>query len=557
MTRAGINGGRRPRTTRAAAAVAAGLALTLAACSGGGGDGGDATEEQRTGAMEGYAAGDQFTASEPLELSILWTDWPEVTVKDEWQFFDLLKEQTNVTLETTHIPLSDHLEKRSLLISAGDAPDIIPLVYTGEEEQFAASGAVVPLSKYLDEMPHFQKYVEEWDLQEMVDNLRQEDGELYMLPGFQEVSVPMFTLLVRKDKFDELGIEMPDTWEDFREAFVKLKEAYPDSYPLQDGFQGNSLLNYAARGFGTQAGWGFGDGMQWDEEKGEFEYAATSEEYKEMVEYFHGLVQDGLFDPDSFTVQDQEAVERVERLISEGKAFAGSGASGTAIEWGQALDATVGPGNHEVVQIPPPAGPAGALVEPRNFWHGFMITKDAESKPYFTALLQFLDWMYYSPEARDMLRWGVEGETYTKSGDEYTLDAEHRLDTFNLNPGAPTDIQKDLGFSTFLAEATESRALKESYSTDQAVEYIDAVLSTRTPTDPLPPAPLSEADLEQASLLGTPLKDSVDTATLRFILGERPLSEWDAFVAELESKGLQQYVDLYNGARERFAESNG
>lgn len=556
MTRVGNYGGRRPRSTRAAAAVAAALALSLAACGSGGGDG-DAADAGTTGAMEDYAAGDQFEATEPVEFSILWTDWPEVTVKDSWEFFDVLKERTNVDLKTTHIPLSDHLEKRSLLISAGDAPEIIPLVYTGEEKQFAASGSVVALSKYLDQMPHFQKYVEEWDLQEMVDNLRQEDGELYMLPGFQEVSVPMFTLLVRKDKFDELGIEMPDTWDEYREAFLKLKAAYPDSYPLQDGFQGQSLLNYAARSFGTQAGWGFGDGMQWDEDAGELEYAATSDEYKEMVEYFHGLVQDGLLHPDSFTVQDQEAVERVERLISEGKAFAGSGASGTAIEWSQALDATVGAGSYEVVQVPPPAGPAGDLVEPRNFWHGFMITKEAESKPHFTALLQFLDWLYYSPEARDMLRWGVEGETYTKSGDEYTLNPEYRLDIFNLNPGAPTDIQKDLGWSTFLAEATESRALKESYATDQAVEYIDQVLSTRTPTDPNPPAPLSEADLEQAALLGTPLKDAVDTATLRFILGERPLSEWDAYVAELEAKGLQQYVDLYNTARERFAENNG
>jgi len=531
-------------------------ALALAACGSGGGDDG-AGEGGTTGAMESYAAGDQFTATEPLELSILWTDWPEVTVKDSWEFFDLLKERTNVTLETTHIPLSDHLEKRSLLISAGDAPEIIPLVYTGEEEQFAASGAVVALSKYLDQMPHFQKYVKDWDLEGMVDNLRQEDGELYMLPGFQEVSVPMFTLLVRKDKFDELGIEMPDTWDEYREAFLKLKAAYPNSYPLQDGFQGNSLINFAARGFGTQAGWGFGDGMQWDADAEAFEYAATSDEYKEMVEYFNGLVTDGLLDPDSFTVQDQEAVERVERLISEGNAFAGSGASGTAIEWSQALDTTVGAGNYEIVQVPPPAGPAGDLVEPRNFWHGFMITKEAESKPHFTALLQFLDWLYYSPESREMLRWGVEGETYTKSGDDITLNPEFSLDIFNFNTEAPTDIQKDLGYSTFLAEATESRALKESYSTDQAVEYIDAVLSTRTPMEPNPPAPLSEADLEQASLLGTPLKDTVDTNTLRFILGERPMSEWDAFVAELESKGLQQYVDLYNGARERFAENNG
>jgi multiple sugar transport system substrate-binding protein/putative aldouronate transport system substrate-binding protein len=63
-------------------------------------------------------------------------------------------------------------------------------------------------------------------------------------------------------------------------------------------------------------------------------------------------------------------------------------------------------------------------------------------------------------------------------------------------------------------------------------------------------------ELEQASLLATPLKDTVDTNTLRFIMGERDIAEWDDYVAELEAQGLQQYVDLINTARERFEEEN-
>jgi putative aldouronate transport system substrate-binding protein len=246
-------------------AIATAAALTLAACAGDGGgdasgDDGDMSSQMQ-GAMESYEAGDQFTATEPLTFSILWTEWPELPITNSWEFFDVLEERTNVTLERTVIPLSDHVERRSLLISAGDAPQIIPLVYTGEERQFAASRAVLPVSDYIDHMPHFQQYVDEWDLQELIDTLRQDDGKLYMLPGLQEVSVPMFTLIVRKDIFDELGLEIPDTWEGFHEAFLEIKEAYPDTYPLQDGFEGHSLINYAARAFGTQAGWGFGNGV--------------------------------------------------------------------------------------------------------------------------------------------------------------------------------------------------------------------------------------------------------------------------------------------------------
>ena len=69
---------------------------------------------------------------------------------------------------------------------------------------------------------------------------------------------------------------------------------------------------------------------------------------------------------------------------------------------------------------------------------------------------------------------------------------------------------------------------------------------------PWVPAPLEEAELEQTSLMATPLKDTVDTNTLRFILGERDMGEWDAFLAELEASGLSAYVDLLNDARERF-----
>ncbi|GEK20827.1 ABC transporter substrate-binding protein [Cellulomonas xylanilytica] len=545
------------RAGRRLTALAAATALVgLAACSSGGSDDGDAGENDAA-AMADYAADTTFKATEPVTFSMLWTDWPETPITDSWEVFDEIEERTNVSLDLTNIPFSDAVEKRSLLISSGDAPDIIPLIYTGDEQQFAASGAVLPLSDYEEHMPNFRKYVEEWDLGDMVDNLRQADGKYYMTPGLQEVSVPTFTLLIRKDIFDEVGAKVPETWDELRDGLEKIKAAYPDSTPLADGFEGASMLNYAAHAFGTVAGWGFGNGTFYDEDSGEFVYAATSDGYKDMVEYFHGLVEDGLLDTESFTAANDGSGTVTEKFAA-GQVFAASGANGTVNDFSTALDATVGKGNYEVVQIAPPGGEAGQVVEPRNFWNGFMLTSEAKNHPNFIAMLQFLDWLYYSPEARDLLRWGVEGETYTKTDGKYTLNPEFSLDAFSINPDAQTDILKDLGYSNdVLAGSTESRALKESYNAPQYVEYIDSVLSTRTPRDPFPPAPLDETELEQASLLATPLKDTVDTNTLRFILGERPLSEWDAYVGELESQNLQGYLDLINGARERYADENG
>ncbi|MBE1875575.1 extracellular solute-binding protein [Myceligenerans pegani] len=547
------------RAARRLTALATATALTgLAACSGGSGGDDPAGDLNDAGAMSGYAADTTFRATEPVEFSILWTDWPESPVKDSWEIFDEIEERTNVSLELTHVPFSDHVEKRSLLISAGDAPDVIPLVYTGEEQQFAASQAVLPMSDYVEHMPNFQKYVEEWDLGQMIDNLRLADGKYYMVPGLQEVSVPTFTLLVREDVFDEVGAPIPETWDELRGALEKIKAEHPDSKPLADGFEGGSMLNYAAHAFGTVAGWGYGNGTFFDEEKGEFVYAGASDEYRDMLEYFHGLAEDGLLDTESFTATN-EGEGTVTEKFAAGEVFAASGAAGTVQEFSTALDATDAKGTYEIVQIAPPGGPAGQVVEPRNFWHGFMLTAETRDHPNFLALVQFLDWLYYSPEARDLLRWGVEGETFTKSDDgEYTLDPEYSLKSFNINLDGDTDIGEDLGYSNnVLSDSTESRALKESYNSPQYVEYIDSVLSTRTPRDPFPPAPLDEVELEQASLLATPLKDTVDTNTLKFIIGDRPLSEWDAYVAELEAQNLQGYLDLINGAYERFAQENG
>lgn len=549
-----------PRSRRGWQLVAAGVAtsslLFLTACSGDAA-GDEAGLDNTEGSMTDFAADQQFKATEPVDFSILWTDWPELPIKDSWQLFDEIEKRTNVTLKPTNIPFSDATEKRSLLISAGDAPQIIPLVYTGEDAPFVSSGAVLPMSDYVDLMPNFQKYVEEWDLGAMIDNLRQDDGKYYMVPGLQEVSVPVFSMIVRKDVFDEAGAEIPETWDELRVALEKIKEKHPDSYPLADGFEGQSMLNYAAHAFGTVAGWGFGNGTFWDEEAGEYVYAATSDGYKEMVEYFHGLAEDGLLDPESFTAKSDGSTADLSEKVANNAVFATSGASGTVAEFQTALEAADPDAEYELVQIAPPGGPAGQVVEPRNFWHGFMISAEAQDDPHFVALIQFLDWLYYSPDAREMLRWGIEGETYTKADDgTITINPEYSLDAYNINPDGKTDLAKDLGFSTFLAESTESRELKESYNSDQFVEYMDRVLETRTPRDPFPPAPLDEAELEQSSLLSTPLKDTVETNTLKFILGDRPLSEWDAFVAELEGQNLQGYLDLVNGAQKRFAENN-
>ena len=86
-----------------------------------------------------------------------------------------------------------------VLIGAGDAPCIIPVTYAGQENQFVSSGAILPVSDYVEYMPNFQAKVEEWELEPELDTLRQADGKYYLLPGILEQLRYDYTLGIRTD----------------------------------------------------------------------------------------------------------------------------------------------------------------------------------------------------------------------------------------------------------------------------------------------------------------------------------------------------------------------
>lgn len=226
---------------RRQAMVAVGAFLALAACSTDGTDGdsgakksGDDFAANRDGAMADYAAGKPFKAAAPLSFSILYNNHPFYPIKNDWLFWSELTKRTNVTLQPNVVPLSDYENKRSLLIGAGDAPMIIPKTYPGQETPFVASGSVLPVSDYLDLMPNFKEKIAKWNLQPDLDTLRQADGRFYLLPGLHEDYWTDYTLIVRSDILDKLGLEIPQTWDDVHNMLKAMKEEYPDSYPYSD-----------------------------------------------------------------------------------------------------------------------------------------------------------------------------------------------------------------------------------------------------------------------------------------------------------------------------------
>lgn len=528
--------------------MAAVMSLSVAACSNNlGGSGGEA-KGQSKGAMENYGVNVSFKATEPFNLPILFSDQPAYPYKKDWMLFQEITKRTGVTLQPTIVPMSDYSQKRSLLISSGDAPLVIPKTYPGEEASFVSSGAILPVSDYIDMMPNFKDKVEKWGMEKELDGLRQEDGKYYVLPGLHEEVWPDYTLLVRTDIFEKNNIPIPATWDELYTALKKLKEIYPDSIPFSDRFQFNSTLNIAATGFGTKAGWGFGNGLTYKADKDEFVYTSTTPEYKNMLTYFNKLVSEGLLDKESFTQTDDQATQK----FVSGKSFVINGNSQTVVLHRTDMNKSLGEGKFSIAKITVPGGPAGQLMSGSRLENGVMILAKAKENPNFKAILQFIDWLYYSDEGEEFAKWGVEGVTYTKENGVRKL-----VDDINyngLNPKGTKDLRIDYGFSGGVFAYGGTTELLQSMFSDEEKKFQEDMKKTKTVVPAEPPIPYSVEDREQATLLSTPLKDYSDQNTLKFILGERPLSQFDAFVNELKGQGLDNYVKLANKTYKAYKE---
>jgi putative aldouronate transport system substrate-binding protein len=543
------------RTARLAAVTAVGaLSLVLAACSSSSsaGQGSNNLSKNRVGAMANYAVGVQFKATTPVSFTSLFLDQAHYPMKKDWLLWSELTKRTNVTLQTTVVPNSDYNQKRSLLIGAGQAPMIIPKTYPGQETQFVASGSVLPVSDYIDLMPNFKAKVAEWNLQPQLDTLRQLDGKYYVLPGLHQDVWPDYSLAIRTDILQQLGLQVPTTLDELHTVLTAMKKAYPKSYPWTDRFNqptaGGALLQTIAQAFGTRSGWDL-QPQQWDPTTKKFIFPGTTDAYKQMVTYLHGLVQEGLLDPASFTQTDDQAKAK----MANSQSFVISTNAQTLVNDLRVPLATTNP-KATVVKMPNPIGPAGPIKSWSRLENGIMISAKAKDSPNFVAMMQFIDWLWYSDQGEEFAKWGVEGVTYTKDASGKRSLAPD-VNYIGLNPKGTKNLQIDYGFMGGNFAYGGSTDLLQSMFSPEEVAYQKAMASRPAQAVP-PPAPFNADEQEQAALLGTPLNDYVGEQTLKFILGQRDLSQWSQYVSEIDGKGATKYVDLWNSAYQRYAKAH-
>lgn len=539
------------------------MGVSMLGCSGGAEDA-DATINEEDAAAAGesadtaqssedsYGYGDQFYAEEAVIYSLMYSDHENYPYQEDWLLWDAIEEATNVSFDLTIVARTDYVDKKSLLISSGEEPLIIPKTYPGSEEKFVASGAILPVSDYANEdyMPYYSQKVKDWNMESDLNQIRQADGKYYLLPGLHESAGGGYTYLIRKDIFDELGItidEANDTYDDFYNNLLKVKEAYPDDYVVSDCYFADNLVSLVAQGFGVTAGWSKGTGEKFDWDTNQFFFGPASDNYKAFLTYMNQWIESGLLDPESFTQDDDSALAK----FTTGKSFVISSTPQSAQDLMSTMDNTLGEDNYELYLITPPAGEDNTLPSASRLENGIMISSKALDlgEEEFKQFMNFVDWLWYSEEGLMLTKWGIEGTTYDMVDGSPVLNSDIYYN--GVNQGAEQELNVDFGFSGGVFAYGGSDDIKTSMYTDFEKDYYNRTITLRQLPELDPPVMFDEETSESMSLITTPLMDYVTQMTNKFILGQESIDTgWDTYLEQCVALGSEQYIEECNSTYE-------
>lgn len=429
---------------------------------------------------------------------------------------DALEEITGYEFEMTSLPTENAVQALNLQMASGEKYDLIRSADYSQFLSFVENGAVLPLTDLVEEHgPHIQDAVPD----DVWDALRADDGEVYGFPSTATPTLGM-AMVARTDWLDELGLEVPTTLDEFRDALLAIKEEDP-------GNIGGRLIPYTGFdwwrwkhvAFQEPFLGAFGIAYEWVERDGEIVSRYETDEMLEYIEFMKGLYEDGLLDPD-FAVLQKNVVD--EKVTSGRVAFA-------LYHWDSMYKTRDAWSNEnqgwEIDYVPYPAGPGGNVQATVASGIGVstFIPSFAEHPVHAVKYVN----EFIKPENYQRLIIGEEGIHWQWDGDlRVPINPAFNDERGNMFWYEPIRIG-EVYYPLWLTRVNKIKGMGIAYAETQ--EVIGDVVE---------PNPIGNAtQLSVTSQNASSLRQFAGDEVLKFILGARDLDEYDAFLNRFMTEG--------------------
>ncbi|MDX8045604.1 extracellular solute-binding protein [Gracilibacillus sp. S3-1-1] len=458
------------------------------------------------------------TGSEPQEISMMFNlHVPEVP---DTRLEELLEEATNTKLDIRWIPDNNYAENLNTAIATNSLPDVFLLKDVTLEQQKEAirDDQYWEIGPYLEEFPNLNQLKPEILKNMMID------GKLYTLYAGRPLSRQ--GLIYRKDWADNLGLDTPTNLEELYEMMKAFTESDPNGNGKDDtiGITDREILGT----FENFATW-HGAPNNWGEKDGQLLPQFMFPEYREAMDYFKRLFDNGYINRDAPVTSKTDQQEMLK-----------NGTAGVYI--GTMSD--VEPMYRDAVEINPDVefdvhnyieGPDGEFRTRAIPGYGSMLIfpkASIETEEELRGILSFFDFLM-TPEGSNLLYWGIEGEHYEvvdgfakvipESQDKYNLEI---LPYTPFEIGEPETNGRYTGYYEY-----EPRAKAEELYLDNN-QYLVEDLST----------PLDSPTWSQKS---ETLNQIMTDATYQYFLGQIDEAGFDQEIEKWLAEGGQQVIEEY------------
>lgn len=462
--------------------------------------------------------------------------------------------RTNVQIRFIHPAATNVQESFTLHIASRDYADIIgeTNLYIGGIDKAVTDGVFIDMNEWLEYIPH---YIGLLDANKTIRRDCYTDGG-----RLGHFSILMYTdgeivpngMVYRKDLLDRSGLSLPETFDEWEQTLKYFRDRLEMPGAL-------FLDPTGVYTFNSSLLLGLGITHDYILRGGKVEYSRITPEYRTYLEYMSDWYAEGFIFEDFYTYSNYYSAMPLcfqdEILMINGwSAFAGTMYADTR----QAANP-----DFNLAAIRNPVLQKGELPIHRRYGtvdnitvYGYTGHAVSTKCPNTEIALRFLDY-FYSSEGALLASYGPSlGERFDDEDATYYLGEGNRPlltrlvarnDTLNLADSLAVYTWHMPPFNFYQREA-------DGWTEDQKKTLdVWGAYDAGRETSVLPMNySLTASEGNRISAIMSDIQTYVDEMTLKFILGDVPLSEYEAYAERVKSMGLQEALDLRQAAIDRY-----
>ena len=478
--------------------------------------------------------------------TVRWSDWGDAY---HTGFPDQAAAETGIEIEWNSILNADWGDRKAVLLAGGDLPDaFMGSICFGEADVLRNVGTFIALDDYIDEyMPNFKAILESDPTMKALATAA--DGHIYGLPSKKPCRPTVANqMFINQTWLDNLGLEMPTTYEEFVEVLRAFKEQdangngdTTDEIPYGRGYA--DVVMFFCLPFGTTLG---ADGTSsLTVRDGEVVFIPTSEGYKEGVEWMHQCFEEGLIDKEIFTQDDS---------MRDAKLMAETPIIGVAPGW--TADSTFGSNADQYVALPALAGPDGKqyISSDPEHWnysrYEFLVTSNCENPE---KLLSWID-KFYTEDASIQNFYGSFGIGVEKDEATGTYTILEPNDGNSADTFAWINSLRDFG-PKYVAEGFNDKVVYAGANGDASKLALDEEMKQYA-TEAYPNVSYTADQHSQLAIISSDILSYVSAMQATWVTEGGIMDQWDDYIGTLQMMGLDSFMQMHTDAYNTYMENS-